>query len=100
MEQVRNKRLDNLCEALGEVREQMAQQRADESGSMQAALAEMRAKNLTTYRHAGVELARVPGEEKLRVRTSKAQATAEVDEEPEAAAEVGDDVLGTEGDGD
>lgn len=43
----------------------------------------MHNKNLTSYHHAGVELVRVPGAEKLRVRiVSKDKASAE--NEPDA----------------
>jgi hypothetical protein len=96
MEQVRNVRLDRLCESLGDTRDQMNRLRQDEASDMQGCLTEMRAKGLTSYRHAGVELARVPGEEKLRVRTSKEKATAEVeepegDDNPIAGGEFGED---------
>lgn len=39
----------------------------------------MKKHRVRTYNFAGVELARVPGAEKLRVRTSKEKATTEVD---------------------
>jgi hypothetical protein len=71
MDRVRNGRLDNLCEAISEDRKSMAAARADEQGSIQAALREMKAKHLGAYKHAGVELAFVPGEDKLRVRLTK-----------------------------
>lgn len=38
--------------------------------------------DLTAYRHAGVELVRVPGEEKLRVRKSDEDATTDASPEP------------------
>jgi hypothetical protein len=67
MEQVRDVVLDRLCESIGDARDQ-------------AALTRMRERKITTYQHAGVEMARVPGEEKLRVRTSKEKATASTDD--------------------
>lgn len=94
MEQARYTRLDALCEAISDTRAQMNQLRTDEAADERAALAEMRKPRagkpdgILTYRHAGVELARVPGEEKLRVRTTKANATAEVTDG--AAADAGD----------
>lgn len=75
MEQVRNAKLDRFCESIGEMREQMNTLRADESGELQGALREMHDRNVTAYRHAGVEMVRVPGEEKIRVRTSKEKAS-------------------------
>lgn len=97
MEQVRDLTLDRLCESIGETRDTMNKLRADEAGDERAALQRMRAKELTTYRHAGVELARVPGEEKLRVRTSRAAATAETaDEGEEGDAGTGEET-GDEG---
>jgi hypothetical protein len=71
MGKVRNHRLDNLAEAIAEDRQRMASARADEQGSIQAALREMKAKKLGAYKHAGVEFAFVPGEDKLRVRLTK-----------------------------
>lgn len=83
MGQVRNAKLVNLCESLSETRAELARLHADEAGDMQAALTEMHNKGLTSYHHAGVELSRVPGVEKLRVRVvskDKASAEAETDE--------------------
>lgn len=51
--------------------------REDEVGDERIALDLMRTHDLRSYRHAGVELVRAPGEEKLRVRTSRESATAE-----------------------
>lgn len=65
---MRNGRLDNFCESIGEDRKRIAQLKADEQGSIQGALKEMKAKNVGAYKHAGVELAFVPGADKLRVR--------------------------------
>lgn len=49
----------------------MAAARADEQGSIQAALREMKAKKVGAYKHAGIELAFVAGADKLRVRVTK-----------------------------
>lgn len=76
MEQVRNRRLDNLCEAIGDARETMNSAKNDEQGSIQAALQEMQRGGLQVYRHARVELARIPGAEKLRVRVTKEEGDA------------------------
>jgi hypothetical protein len=89
MEQVRDVQLDRICESIGETRDTMNKLRSDEAGDERAALLRMRTRSLTSYRHAGVELARVPGEEKLRVRTSRTSATAETDEAGEPGEEAG-----------
>src|SRR4051812_6787161 len=63
MSKVRNQRLDNLCEAIAEDRRTMASARNDEQGSIQAALREMKGRKFSSYRHAGVELAFVAGQD-------------------------------------
>lgn len=89
MEGVRSKRLDNLCESIGEHREKMNAARTEEQSDIVAALQEMQKKKISVYKHGGVELARVPGAEKLRVRLTKEQGDADVDdlEDGEFAAE-------------
>lgn len=69
----------------------MAEDREDERGDLQGALVEMHNKNVSVYQHAGVELLRVPGEEKLRVRTTKEPTTAAG---PTGAEPVGAVVVG------
>ena len=80
-EQVLHSRLDRLCEGIAEVRTEMNEQRTIEGEKCRAALIYMHDHKVTTYRFAGVELVRVPGEEKLRVRTTKESATLESDDE-------------------
>ena len=77
MEQVRDVRLDNLCESIAEDRRVMNQARQDEAGSVQAALKRMQDNDVVVYRHGGIELARVPGAEKLRVRPTKEEGDAD-----------------------
>lgn len=71
MEQIRSKRLDNLCESIAEQREKMNSARVEEQSDIAAALQEMQKRGIHTFKHNGVELARVPGAEKLRVRLTK-----------------------------
>lgn len=71
MEQVRSKRLDNLCEGIADCRAQINSARQEETGLIVSALQTMVALALSTYRHATIELARIPGAEKLRVRVTK-----------------------------
>lgn len=104
LEEVRNKVLDDCCANVADIRHSMADLRADEAGYLQTAHREMRDKKLQTHRGSGVEFVRVPGEEKLRVRTSKESATAETAAEPEGQGHEFDEerehaVEGLEGDG-
>lgn len=71
MEQVRIARLDNLCESISETRAQINELKATEAGNEQAALKVMQQHDAMAYKHGGVQLIRVPGDEKLSVRTSK-----------------------------
>ena len=101
MERLRISALDNVCEAIAEIRGEKNELIQREGEQMNIGLKEMRKNGKTTWRHAGVELVRVPGEEKLRVRTTKSQATAEVEEPPApngdgTAAEPMDDEVGAD----
>lgn len=77
MEGVVHARLNELCEHISETRAQVNQLRGEDNDLCRNALTYMHDNKVRTYRFAGVELARVPGEEKLRVRTSKETATTE-----------------------
>ena len=79
LEQVRSRRLDALCEAIGDERETMNHARTEEKSLKASALEVMQREKLTVYRHAKVELARIPGVEKLRVRMTKEEGHVEVD---------------------
>ncbi len=94
MERVRNRKLDNLCEAIGEERRRMNAAKLDEQASIQASLQVMQRENISIYKHAGVELARVPGAEKLRVRLTKEDGDA--DETDLETGETENDQLGDE----
>lgn len=98
MENARISPLDNICQSIAETREQQNSLRQEEAGLETTALKLMRKHSKISWRHAGVELVRVPGEEKLRVRTSRGRsATAETEEDVAAAqthegADYGDQV--------
>ena len=81
MEDARIRPLDDICASISETRQQQNDLRAEEAGLEQTALRLLRTHGKTAWRHAGVELIRVPGEEKLRVRTSRASATAESEDD-------------------
>ena len=84
-------KLDNACERISDTRAELNKLREDEAGDERIALDLMRTHDLRSYRHAGVELVRVPGEEKLRVRTSRTSATAESED-----VEMNDTAQGSE----
>lgn len=81
MEDVRIKAIQECLASLAEVRETLNTTRNEEKTLMQRLLNLMRKHEKQACRSNGVEAVRVPGEEKLRVRTSKEQATAEVDDD-------------------
>jgi hypothetical protein len=78
MEDRRIKPLDEVCAAIADCRGAMNDLRQEEADLERRALGLLHKHDKQTWRAAGVELALVPGEEKLRIRTSKAAATAEV----------------------
>lgn len=78
MEQARNVRLDNICEGIAEERGVMNAAAYEEKSLISTALQEMQQKGITVYKHGGIELVRVPGADKLRVRLSKEGGDAEV----------------------
>ena len=63
--------LDNLCESIGEHRAAKNLHTEHEQADIQAALTRMQeiGKRCVVYKHAGVELARVPGAEQLQLAT-------------------------------
>lgn len=71
MPRVRNARLDKLAEAIGDCRDKANEAATDEKSFRAAALKEMHDKNISHWSHAGVDLIRVPGEDKLKVKTHK-----------------------------
>jgi len=71
MEQVTNRILNNACETIAEGRGFLSRGRDLEKEGMGIALQEMQRRGITGYRHDGVELAFVPGVDKLRVRMTE-----------------------------
>lgn len=81
MEDARIAALDDAAGTMADIREQMNELRAQEAETLQSALNLMRKHEKTTWRAHGVEFVRVPGEERLRCRTTKEKATAETEDE-------------------
>lgn len=95
MGQVRNRRLDTLCESIGESRDTINQATTDVNGDSQLALQVMQKDGVTHYTHAGVELILRKGADKLSVKLLKDKTAegapspkgpAKGDEEPAAEA--------------
>lgn len=76
LETARHGRLDQLCASLGDVRDEKNKWEKDETDLKVTALKYMIANNVQAYRHAGIEVLRVPDAEKLRVRKSSDEAEA------------------------
>lgn len=79
MEQARNVRLDNICEGISQERAVMNAASVEEKSLISTALQVMQEKGITVHKHAGVELVRVPGADKLRVRLTKETGSAGVE---------------------
>lgn len=71
----RSQKLDNLCEGIGDERETLNRAKQEEAKLVAAALETMQKEGISVYCHARIELARVPGAEKLRVRSTKEPAS-------------------------
>lgn len=70
---VKNVRLDNICESIADERAVMNAASLEEKSLISSALQVMQEKKLTVWKHGGVELVRVPGADKLRVKLTKDQ---------------------------
>lgn len=80
MEDARITALDDVAGTMSDIREQINDLRGQEAETLQSALNLMRKHDKMTWRAHGVEFVRVPGEEKLRCRTTKEKATAETED--------------------
>lgn len=96
MGQVRNGKLDKLCENIGEARERKNMAVTDEEGDSQLALRVMQTGNIEHYTHAGVELIRRHGADKLSIKLLKDK-TAEGRTPEDAAADLAGDAGGDTG---
>lgn len=68
MAQVRDRTMDGYCEGIGDARALKNKAVQEEKGYIQGALNRMHKTGQTVYKHAGVEVVLVPGDDKLRVR--------------------------------
>lgn len=92
---VRSEKLDALCEGIGEERGKINDATTEINALIAAALKVMQSKKINVYRHAKVELSRVPGAEKLRVRLTKEEGDAGEDD-LETGDEASDATAGAE----
>lgn len=86
---LRIRSLDKICEVISDTRAAMNQLRKEEQENKRTAHRLMRENKQMSWSAAGVELIRVPGDEKLRVNTAKETTTAPADEgeaDPQADA--------------
>jgi hypothetical protein len=74
--------MDDICRRIGARHAEINNLRADDAGDYQLALDRLRKIGRTSYNRFGVEMVRVPGEEKLRVRTSGTNAASSEAGEP------------------
>jgi len=63
--------LDKIASAIGDCRDNMNELRTEEKGHLQVARKLMHQYGKSVYKHAGVEIVLVPGDEKVRVRVLK-----------------------------
>ncbi len=84
---VRDARMDKLAEAIGHSRDQQNVAAADEKAYKAAALKVMQDKGYQFWSHAGVDLIRTPGEDKLKVKTHKDGGSAETGADEETGSE-------------
>lgn len=63
--------LDKIAAAIGDVRDNMNDLRSEEKGHLQVAKKLMHQYGKSVYKHAGVQVTLVPGDEKVQVRTYK-----------------------------
>lgn len=99
MEQVRSRKLDNICESINDCRSQKNDAVTEERSLEASALQVMQKEDRTVYRHGGVELARIPGAEKLRVRLTKEEGDADESnlKKPEPEPEPDEELPASEG---
>lgn len=71
MAQVRDAKLDTICEDIGEGLDQIEAGTAQVNDGKAAAATRLHTRGLSGYRHAGVRLALVPGAEKVSARREK-----------------------------
>lgn len=98
LDAVRSKPLDNICEGIGDCRDQMNAARTEEKRLLASALQTMQKKDLSAYRHARVELARIPGAERLRVHVTKEEGDAAVEQGTEHTSSEPEEASGEAGD--
>ena len=89
---MRNAKLDKYAESIGECRDAINSATTNEKHYRAAALKEMQAKSIQFWSHGGVDFIRVPGEDKLKVKTHKDGGSPETGEGEPDATDPGDTV--------
>lgn len=108
MAQVRDTRLDEICESIGEGLDGIKTSTEQVEEGKSAAMSRLHSKGLSAYRHAGVRVSLIPGSEKVSVKREKdrevtiaqtAGATNQVADEEQVDDDVDLDGGAGEGDG-
>jgi hypothetical protein len=94
MENARLRSLDEIAASIADCREQRNELKATEDGLLQRAMKLMKKHKKTVWKHDGVELVLVPGDERLRVRLIKGGGDAEVETGGDEVDDVEDDTDG------
>ncbi len=89
--QPKNQRLELLCESLDNQRTVINDAKRIEKSDKAAALQEMTRVGLLAFKHAGIELARIPGADTIRVHVVKDEGEMEAEGEATEATSDRDD---------
>lgn len=91
IEDARIKPLDDCAASIADVRDNMNELRGEEKGYLATARSLMHKYGKSVYKHAGVEIVLVPGDEKVRVRILKDDGNASASGSDDAG--TGDDAV-------
>lgn len=83
--------LDRICSSLADIRFQLNEARQQEKERAVDAIRELRKHGRTAYKSHGIELVRVAGDEKVRVRLVAGSGAADVEGDESEAADTGAD---------
>lgn len=89
IEDARIKPLDDCAASIADVRDNMNELRGEEKGYLSTARSLMHKYGKSVYKHAGVEIVLVPGDEKVRVRILKDDGNASSSGSDDAGGDAG-----------
>lgn len=88
IEDARIQPLDDCAASIADVRDNMNELRGEEKGYLSTARSLMHKYGKSVYKHAGVEIVLVPGDEKVRVRILKDDGNASASGQDDAAGDA------------